>query len=82
MHSIVIGLPRARFGKGRWPFVDRAFIRAHSYSIPHPSYQSSSSSASSSHASRAAVGVTRDTHGHIARSVHAKESFRRTHPCP
>ena len=68
---------------------------AHSYSSPHSSYEShsgstvisstsphSSSSASSFHASRAAVGVTRDAHGHIARSVHAKESFRRTHPCP
>ena len=37
---------------------------------------------SSPHTSRAAIGVTRDAHGHIARSVHAKESFRRTHACP
>jgi len=63
----------------------------HSYSSPHLSYElrstenpltSSHSWRSSSHASRAAVGVTRDAHGHIARSAHAKESFRRTHPCP
>ena len=67
----------------------------HSYSSPHSSYEAhsrstvnpstsshSSSSASPLHASRAAGGVTRDAHGHIARSMHAKESFRMTHPCP
>jgi len=68
----------------------------HSYSSPHSSYEShssstvipstsshsSTSSTGSSHASRAAVGVKRDAHGHIARDAHAKESFRKTHPCP
>src|SRR5438874_8779033 len=69
---------------------------SHSYSSPHSGYEPHSSSTSaltsshssslastgSTHASGAAVGVTRDAHGHIARSEHAKESFRKTHPCP
>jgi hypothetical protein len=29
-----------------------------------------------------AMGVTRDSHGRIARNPHAKEAFRRSHPCP
>jgi hypothetical protein len=29
-----------------------------------------------------AAGVARDSHGHIARNPHAKEEFRRSHPCP
>jgi len=40
------------------------------------------SSTHSSHHSRAASGVKRDAHGRIARDPHAKESFRRAHPCP
>jgi hypothetical protein len=32
--------------------------------------------------SRAYAGVNRDGHGRIARDPHAKEAFRRTHPCP
>ncbi len=34
------------------------------------------------HQSRATPGVGRDAHGRIARDPHAKETFRRTHPCP
>ena len=30
----------------------------------------------------AAPGVARDSHGHIARNPHAREEFRRSHPCP
>ena len=29
-----------------------------------------------------AVGVTRDSHGHIKRSTRAKDEFRHAHPCP
>ena len=29
-----------------------------------------------------AAGVAHDSHGHIARNPHAKEEFRRSHPCP
>ena len=29
-----------------------------------------------------AAGVTSNLHGHIARNPHAKEEFRRSHPCP
>jgi hypothetical protein len=29
-----------------------------------------------------ATGVSRDSHGRIARSPQAKQSFRKTHPCP
>ena len=32
--------------------------------------------------SRTYVGVKRDEHGRIARDPHAKEAFRRSHPCP
>jgi hypothetical protein len=46
----------------------------------HP--YSSHSSAHHSGGHRAAVGVTRDSHGKIARSPHAKEAFRKSHPCP
>jgi len=34
------------------------------------------------HGHHTAPGVARDSHGHIARSAHAKEEFRRSHPCP
>jgi hypothetical protein len=39
-------------------------------------------SASHTHEGRAYPGVKRDAHGKIARDPHAKEAFRRTHPCP
>ena len=32
--------------------------------------------------SRRAQGVQRDAHGKIARSVKAKDDFKRSHPCP
>jgi hypothetical protein len=32
--------------------------------------------------SKAAPGVERDAHGHVARSGHAKGDFRKSHPCP
>ncbi len=34
------------------------------------------------HWHRATCGVSNDSRGHIARSAHAKEEFRRSHPCP
>ncbi len=42
----------------------------------------SSASNASSHEARTYSGVTRDVHGKIARSPHAKEAFRHSHPCP
>lgn len=47
---------------------------AHSSRSPH--------SASHSHKSRAYPGIRRDVHGRIARDPHAKEAFRKAHPCP
>jgi len=41
-----------------------------------------SSHASSSHGSKAVPGVSRDFHGRIARSSHAKSNFKKSHPCP
>jgi hypothetical protein len=46
------------------------------------SHGGSSHHASSARSSRAYPGVKRDSHGRIARDPHAKEAFRRTHPCP
>ncbi len=40
------------------------------------------SSTYSSHQGRAAPGVKRGGHGRIARDPHAKEAFRKSHPCP
>jgi len=34
------------------------------------------------HGHAPAAGVAHDLHGHIARNPHAKEEFRRLHPCP
>jgi hypothetical protein len=51
----------------------------------HSSYGAhgaSSPRSSSGHSSRAYAGVKRDGNGRIERSPHAKEAFRRTHPCP
>ena len=61
--------------------VSPAFARGSHGGSTHPA-SSHHSSAHSSHHSRAASGVKRDAHGRIARDPHAKESFRRTHPCP
>lgn len=55
--------------------------RSHHSSASHHS-SSSHHSARHSHASRAYPGVKRDAHGRIARDPHAKEAFRKTHPCP
>ena len=40
------------------------------------------SSGHSSHASRAAPGVARNSHGKIARNVKARDQFKHSHPCP
>lgn len=34
------------------------------------------------HGHHSAPGVHRDSHGHIARSQHAKHEFEKSHPCP
>lgn len=51
---------------------------------PHSSHggHGGSSHHSSSGHSTPYAGVKRDGHGRIARDPHAKEAFRRTHPCP
>ena len=58
--------------------------RVHSVgSSAHGTHRGHSSSAHrSTHHDRAYPGVKRDTHGRISRDPHAKEAFRRTHPCP
>jgi hypothetical protein len=58
-----------------------AFARGSHGGSTH-SASSHHSSSHSSHQGRAAPGVRRDSHGRIARDPHAKEAFRRTHPCP
>ena len=61
--------------------VSPAFARG-GHSSSTYSASSHHSSTYSSHPSRAAPGVKRDSHGRIARDPHAKEAFRKTHPCP
>lgn len=43
---------------------------------------SHSHSQSHSHSNKAALGVKRDSHGHIERSEKAKSDFEKSHPCP
>lgn len=43
---------------------------------------SSSHSYSGHHRSNYAEGVGRDKNGHIARSGHEKDEFKKSHPCP
>jgi hypothetical protein len=59
-----------------------AFARGGHGSSTHSSSSHHSSTYSSPHRARAAPGVERDNHGRIARDPHAKEAFRKTHPCP
>jgi hypothetical protein len=58
-----------------------AFARGGHSSSTHSS-SSHHSSTSSPHEARVAPGVKRDSHGRIARDPHAKEAFRKSHPCP
>ena len=58
-----------------------AFI-ASPYAIARGSHSSGSHSVSHAHEGRAYPGVKRDAHGKIARDLHAKDAFRRMHPCP
>jgi hypothetical protein len=57
------------------------FARGSHIGSTHSSF-SHHSSTYSSHQGRAAFGVKRNAHGRIARDPHAKETFRRSHPCP
>ena len=55
----------------------------HAPALPQVSHPSTRSTSLTSHPStRAAVGVTRDSHGRITRSETAKRDFERHHPCP
>jgi len=51
---------------------------------PHISPHASSAHSGTYHSGgqQAAVGVKRDAHGKVARDPHAKEAFRKLHPCP
>lgn len=65
-----------------------AIIAASPYAIgrssPSGGSHSRTSHRSTTHvrASRAYPGLRRDARGRIARDPHAKEAFRRNHPCP
>lgn len=69
-----------------------AFARGGSSGYSSGHYSSSSHSStykakttkgkSGEHHSNKAEGVARDKNGHIARSEHAKNEFKKSHPCP
>ena len=71
-----------------------AFARGGSSGYSSGSHYSSSSSHSSTHKTKStkgksgehhsnkAEGVSRDKNGHIARSEHVKNEFKKSHPCP
>lgn len=66
------------------PTYARARSGSHS-SRPHSSHTTSPKvhKARSSHPSSVkCIGCTRDKHGRIKRSAHAKHDFQKTHPCP
>jgi hypothetical protein len=53
------------------------------YARSSSGHSAHSSSAHTSHAgSKAVPGVSRDTHGRIKRSAHAKDEFKHQQPCP
>jgi hypothetical protein len=52
------------------------------HSSSHSSHPDSGSSGSGHSGHHKAEGVARDSHGKIARSSHAKDAFKRQHPCP
>jgi len=52
------------------------------HSSSHSSHSGSASSSSGHSGHHKAEGVARDSHGKIARSTQAKDSFKRQHPCP
>ena len=55
----------------------------HAPSLPSAAHPSTHASPLTSHPStRAAVGVTRDSHGRIKRSESARLAFEHHHPCP
>jgi 5-methylcytosine-specific restriction endonuclease McrA len=70
------------FGKG-------SSSGGHSHSSSSGSHHSSGStshsrsgSSSTHHSKNYAEGVPRDSHGRIKRSEHAKDEFKKSHPCP
>jgi hypothetical protein len=48
----------------------------------HSSSHASHHAGSSGHGHARAAGIARDSHGKLARSVKAKDSFKKSHPCP
>ena len=65
------------------PYTRSAPHTYHAPALPQSSHPSTRNTSLTSHPStRAAVGVTRDSHGRIKRSEIAKRGFERHHPCP
>ena len=65
------------------PYTRSAPHTYHAPALPRPSHPSTrNTSLTSHHSTRAAVGVTPDSHGRIKRSETARLSFEHHHPCP
>src|SRR5207253_6758645 len=65
------------------PYTRSAPRTYHAPAVPRPSHPSTRSTSLTSHPStRAAVGVTRDSHGGLKRSEAPKLAFEHHHPCP
>jgi len=67
-------------GSSRTSFHPKTFHSGAAHSSAHLSGTHSTFAAHPS--ARANPGVKRDSHAKIARDPHAKEAFRRSHPCP
>jgi hypothetical protein len=84
--AILFSLPAFARGGGHGQSGGHRFSThstGHSGKFEHAvSSHTSHSADHSAHHGRADPGIARDSHGHIARSSHAKERFRQSHPCP
>jgi hypothetical protein len=94
LSSVVLCAPIAAFAKGGGHSIDHSSGHsgyASGHSSQSASHGSSTGSAESSpnsasywhgYGGRASPWVNRNAHGKIARDPHAKEAFRKNHPCP
>ena len=72
-----------RSGHNVAPYTRSAPHTYHAPALPRLSHPSARNTSLTSHPStRAAVGVTRDSHGRIKRSEVARRDFEHHHPCP
>jgi len=78
---LAVSIPVFARGGGGYSF-DRASSHYSSKSHSTTSKHSSRGSHLGQHHSNYANGVARDKNGHIARSEHAKNEFKKSHPCP